>query len=143
MNTPDERPLPATLPGSYPDAAMRGMRGRCPRCGGAELFRRWLKSVETCRCCGQDWSLQQADDFPPYVAIFITGHLMAPVIILLAFDLALPLWASFAIVLPMAAAMMLAILQPAKGAIIALQWWLGMVGFTKERPPGPDPEASP
>jgi hypothetical protein len=28
---------------------------------------------------------------------------------------------------------MIGFLQPAKGAIIALQWWFGMHGFVKER----------
>jgi uncharacterized protein (DUF983 family) len=126
---------PVTLPHSYPEAAMRGMRGRCPRCGEARLFRKWLKPVDRCPACGQDWSLQRADDFPPYVSILLTGHLMAPLIILLAleFDLSAP--ASLAIVLPIAIVVMLGVLQPAKGAIIALQWWLGLVGFRKERPP--------
>jgi len=125
---------PAALPHSLPEAAMRGARGRCPRCDGAELFRKWLKPVDRCRACGQDWSLQSADDFPPYVAIFVTGHLMAPLLILLVLDFALSPWATAAIILPLAIVLMLGILQPAKGAIIAFQWWLGMSGFRKERP---------
>jgi len=33
------------------------------------------------------------------------------------------------IVLAMALALLAAILQPAKGGVIALQWWLGLQGF--------------
>jgi uncharacterized protein (DUF983 family) len=33
----------------------------------------------------------------------------------------------------MAFACMLGLLQPAKGAVIAMQWWLGMHGFVRER----------
>jgi hypothetical protein len=36
---------------------------------------------------------------------------------------------------------MIGLLQPAKGAIIALQWWFGMHGFVKERPAVIDSEA--
>lgn len=113
---------------------MRGMRGKCPRCGEAHLFRAWLKPVDRCPSCVQDWSIQRADDFPPYISIFITGHLIAPLILLLAVDMKLSGTMVAAIVLPIAAVMMLAILQPAKGAVIALQWWHGMSGFVSERP---------
>jgi len=33
-------------------------------------------------------------------------------------------------------AMMLGMLQPTKGAVIAAQWWHGLHGFRKERPAG-------
>jgi len=126
---------PAYLPLSYLQAGLRGLTGKCPRCGEARLFRKWLKPVDRCPACGQDWSLQRADDFPPYVAIFITGHLMFALVILLVSDLRLGMAVAAAIVVPAAIATMLSILQPAKGAIIAAQWWLGLVGFKKERRP--------
>jgi uncharacterized protein (DUF983 family) len=40
------------------------------------------------------------------------------------------------ILFPTAITMMLGMLQPAKGGVIALQWWHGMHGFAKERPAG-------
>lgn len=131
MATPFKRPVP--LPESFWEAAMRGIRGSCPRCGEAHLFRKWLKPGDSCHSCAQDWTLQRADDFPPYIAIFITGHLMAPVIIFLSLEVELSSLASAAIVLPLAAAIMLGTLQPAKGAVIAAQWWHGLHGFRRER----------
>jgi len=129
-------PVPADLPATFWQAASRGLRGRCPRCGGAHLFRRWLKPFDHCRCCGQDLTHQQADDFPAYIAIFLTGHLLAPVIILLSLDFDLSPLAMFAIIVPLALVMMLGTLQPAKGTVIAAQWWYGLHGFAKERPAG-------
>lgn len=120
---------PTFLPATLGAAMLRGLRGRCPRCGIAPLFDRFLKPVERCPACAQDWTLHAADDFPPYVAILITGHVMAPVIIWLASDTEAPGWEAMAIVLALATAMLAGLLQPAKGAIIALQWWLGMHGF--------------
>lgn len=120
---------PAILPHSAGSALRRGITGKCPRCGGTHLFAKALKPVERCRMCGQNWSIHSADDFPPYIAILLTGHLMAPVIILLGQSEALPEWAMMAIVLVLAASLIAAILQPAKGAVIALQWWLGLQGF--------------
>lgn len=129
-------PSPATLPTHYRQAASRGLRGHCPRCDGAQLFRKWLKPVDHCGTCGQDWSLQRADDFPAYISIFVTGHLMAPLMIALIRDFDLSPWATLAIILPLASVMMMALLQPAKGGVLATMWWMGMGGFTQERPAG-------
>ena len=109
------------------------MAGRCPRCGKGRLFTRFLKPVTACPACVQDWTAQQADDFPAYIAILITGHILAPVIIWLVstYDIKPGLLA--AILLPLSVAMMIGMLQPAKGAVIALQWWQGMHGFVRER----------
>ncbi len=134
MTSPPEHSNDSRLPVSFWHAAARGaIAFTCPRCGEARLFRKWLKPVDRCPACGQDWSLQRADDFPPYVSIFVTGHLLAPLIIVLTLDLELSVPALFAIIVPLAFALMLGILQPAKGAIIALQYWFGLNGFTQER----------
>lgn len=122
------------LPATGWASILRGLRGRCPRCGEAGLFMRFLKLPPHCPHCDQDWRHQQADDFPAYVSIFVTGHLMAPLIIALIRDADLSIPALMAIVLPLAVILMIGLLQPAKGAIIALQWWFGMHGFIKERP---------
>lgn len=125
--------LPETLPASYWQAAKRGVAGRCPRCGGAELFRKWLKPVDRCRACGQDWTHARADDIPAYVAILVTGHLLAPLMIVLIGDMGWSSLAAAAVLFPLAIAMILGGLQPVKGAVIALQWWIGMMGFKRER----------
>ena len=137
-----EAPMgPPALPFSGLEAMARGARGRCPRCKEAKLFLRFLKPQPRCPLCGQDWTRQQADDFPAYVSILVTGHLMAPLIIALVRDAELSVAALVAIVLPLAMILMIGLLQPAKGAIIALQWWFGMHGFVKERPAAIDVES--
>lgn len=119
----------ASLPQGLGGALWRGVKGKCPRCGGTHLFAAFLKPVERCRMCGQNWTLHAADDFPPYIAILLTGHIMAPVIIELGLSPAIPGWAMMLIVAVMAVALLTAFLQPAKGGVIALQWWLGLQGF--------------
>jgi uncharacterized protein (DUF983 family) len=121
------------LPASFGQAARRALSGRCPRCGGAELFAKWLKPVGRCRACGQDWSHARADDIPAYIVILLTGHLLAPLMIVLIGDMGWSSLAAATIVFPLAIAMILGGLQPIKGAVIALQWWLGMQGFRRER----------
>jgi uncharacterized protein (DUF983 family) len=145
MTSPFDRPVPVlpvgdrppvVLPQSLWQAMARGIGGRCPRCGQNRLFRAFLKPVDHCRRCQQDWTLQRADDFPAYASLFITGHLMAPLAVYLARDSSLSVALISAIVLPTTAALAIGFLQPSKGGIIAVQWWMGMHGFRRERPAG-------
>lgn len=123
-----ESKLEGHMPVTNWQAVLRGIRNRCPRCGNARFFPRFLKPIEVCPTCSQDWSNQRADDFPAYVSIFVTGHLMAPLIIALVSSDALPVWAVATLLLTMTLGLSLALLQPAKGAIMALLWKLGVNG---------------
>lgn len=121
------------LPHSMSAALLRGAQGKCPRCGGARLFRAYLKPVDTCPACGQDWTPQSADDFPAYISILISGHVIVPLLIVLVLTPSLPAWVVGAIVVALALVLTLGLLQPAKGAVIASQWWLGLHGFKPDR----------
>ena len=128
--TPETR---YTLPATFGQALWRGTLCHCPRCGEGRLFRRWLKPVDRCASCALDISGQRADDLPAYIGIFVTGHLLAPVIIALVTGFALSPMMLLAIIIPVALVMLIGMLQPSKGAVIAVQWWNGMHGFRKER----------
>jgi uncharacterized protein (DUF983 family) len=122
-----------SLPQGWIPALVRDAKGKCPRCGEAALFRTWLKPVEASGHCRQDLSIQQADDFPAYIGIFVVGHLLAPVVIAMIGTFHVSAWLTLAINLPVAVVMLLAMLQPVKGAVIAFLWWHGMGAFTQER----------
>tara|TARA_R110000824_G_scaffold12043_1_gene52958 strand:+ start:2812 stop:3321 length:510 start_codon:yes stop_codon:yes gene_type:complete len=123
------------LPKTALEAFTRGLRGRCPSCGEGKMFPRLLKPIEHCQICDQDWTAQQADDFPAYVAIILTGHILAPVIIFMVNDTDFSMWTNLAIIIALALMLIAALLQPAKGGIIALQWWMGLNGFEKPARP--------
>jgi uncharacterized protein (DUF983 family) len=130
------------LPAGILMALLRGAKGRCPRCGEAALFRQWLKPVDRCPHCRFDWSVQQADDFPAYIGILVVGHLLAPVVITMIGTFAMSAWLTLAIILPVAVAVLLATLQPVKGAVIGFLWWNGIGAFRQERravPPKDEP----
>ncbi|MFM5917712.1 MAG: DUF983 domain-containing protein [Novosphingobium sp.] len=131
------------LPRSLSDAILRGIRCRCPRCGEAKLFRKFLKPVDFCPQCHQDWTHQRADDMPPYISILITGHVLAPVIIYFGAFSDISMGAALAICLALATVMMIGLLQPAKGGTIALQWWHGMHGFAPSGKEEADRAAAP
>ncbi|NCO99982.1 MAG: DUF983 domain-containing protein [Sphingomonadales bacterium] len=130
---PQSLTVDVVLPASGWAAILRGLRGKCPRCGEARLFKQFLKPIGRCPNCSQDLTHQQADDFPAYLSILVTGHLLAPLIIALTRDAGLSIAALMAIIIPLAVLLLIALLQPAKGAVIALQWWFGMHGFRVER----------
>lgn len=128
------------LPDGWVSALVRGAKCRCPRCGEAQLFRAWLKPVDRCGHCKQDWSLQQADDFPAYIGIFVVGHLLAPVVIAMISG-GVSAWLTLAILLPVAVAMLLAMLQPTKGAVIAFLYWHGIGAFRQQERRQPEDTA--
>jgi uncharacterized protein (DUF983 family) len=113
----------------WKQAALRGLCGTCPSCARAPLFKGWLKPTERCPSCGQDWTVQRADDFPAYLVILILGHVIVPLVVAanLAWDwpegMQMVLWPS------LATALALIMIRPAKGAVIGVQWALRMGGF--------------
>ena len=106
---------------------------RCPNCGTAKLFGRFLKVVDHCSACGEEFSHHRADDFPAYVVILIVGHAVLPAVLAVDSSYAPPMWLEFLIWLPLTIASALALLQPTKGAIVGLQWQLGMHGFATSK----------
>jgi uncharacterized protein (DUF983 family) len=116
-------------PVSLARALWRGFTMRCPNCGQGSLFGRFLKVVDHCPACGEEYSHQRADDFPPYLVIIVVGHLAVPGALAVEVAFAPPTWLQYLIWLPLVAIGAVALLQPAKGAVVALQWQLGMHGF--------------
>ncbi|HTO67249.1 MAG TPA: DUF983 domain-containing protein [Bradyrhizobium sp.] len=115
-------------------AMKRGFRGRCPRCGEGKLFRAFLKTADSCSHCGQDFTPQRADDLPAYLVIVIVGHVVVPLALFIETNYSPPVPLQLAIYLPIALLASLALLQPVKGAVVAMQWALRMHGFD-ENPP--------
>jgi len=116
-----ERPLRLAL--------LRGSKGRCPACGEAALFGRFLKPVSHCPACGQQWHHQRADDLPAYLVILVLGHLLAPLIVVTTLSFDPPAWVEMTAWPAFALVAALLMIQPAKGAVIALQWARRMHGF--------------
>jgi uncharacterized protein (DUF983 family) len=107
----------------------RGFRGRCPHCGEGHLFARFLKVADACDSCGEELFHHRADDFPAYLVIVVVGHLVVPAILAVETAYAPPVWLQLAAWLPLTLFASLALLQPTKGAVVGLQWQVGMHGF--------------
>jgi uncharacterized protein (DUF983 family) len=114
---------------SVRQAMWRGTLCKCPHCGKGKMFRAYLKVADHCDACGEQLDLHRADDFPPYIAIMIVGHLL--VLIMLHMEMVWhvnPLTYLYTMV-PLAVILPLAMLPSIKGAIVGLQWANGMYGF--------------
>ena len=117
---------PSQLPTS---AFFRVLLGCCPCCGRGRMFGAFLKVNDRCDVCGEELHHHRADDFPAYVVIFIVGHLLVPAVLYVETNFAPSYWTHLALWLPTTLILTLGLLQPVKGAIVALQWRMGMHGF--------------
>lgn len=115
---------------------MKGWFKRCPNCEQGQVFKGYLAVNHSCSTCGLELHKQRADDLPPYITISIVGHIVIPLMVVVEKLWAPNLllqgigWCTFALVLT------LWMLPRVKGAMIALQWSLGMHGFDAPGPVG-------
>ena len=116
-------------------AMRRGFLGRCPNCGQGKLFRAFLKVVDQCPVCGEDFSHHRADDAPAYFNIVIVGHIVVPLVLAVEVAFAPAYWIHVALWLPLILILSFGLMQPIKGAIVAWQWAHRMHGFDPESEP--------
>jgi uncharacterized protein (DUF983 family) len=114
-------------------AVLRGLRGRCPNCGDGHMFPSFLKVADHCPACGEELFHQRADDFPAYLDILLVGHTVVPLALLVETEYSPAMWLQLAAWVPLTIGLSLGLLQPIKGAVVALQWLGGMHGFARSR----------
>jgi uncharacterized protein (DUF983 family) len=112
---------------------MRGFTGRCPKCGEGHLFRAFLKVTDHCETCGEPFRYHRADDFPAYLVIILLGHIVVPIAMWIEIAYSPSYWLQAAIGLPLIVGLAIGLLQPLKGAVVALQWHMGMHGFAESK----------
>lgn len=140
---PDDGPLPEG-PAPKRDvrtALARGARCLCPACGGRGLYSAYIKVSPYCTSCGEALYHHRADDAPPYAVIFVVGHIVVPLMVLVEELLRPDLWVHLSLWLPLTLVLSLALLPPLKGMLVNLQWALRMHGFdpaSEEREAPPD-----
>ncbi|WP_218574770.1 DUF983 domain-containing protein [Reyranella sp. CPCC 100927] len=113
-------------------AMWRGWAGRCPACGARSLFTGYLKMAPACTACGADLEAYRADDAPAYFVIFIVGHIVVPLVLLVEKLYEPALWVHAALFLPLTIGLCLWLLPRVKGAVIGVLWALRV----RSRQPG-------
>ncbi len=121
----EERPVKPAL--------LRGWRRVCPNCGSGPIFDGYLSVHDSCPVCSEEFYHHRADDGPAYLNILITGHIVAP-LMLVTFEIFRPdpiiLSLIFILIFVTVALYML---PRIKGALIALQWAKRMHGFGEKK----------
>ncbi|MFK5998441.1 MAG: DUF983 domain-containing protein [Rhodobacterales bacterium] len=121
----EERPIKPAL--------LRGWRRVCPNCGSGPMFEGYLAVRDSCPVCAEEFFHHRADDGPAYLNILITGHIVAP-LMLITFEIFRPdpmvLSLIFILIFVTVA---LYLLPRIKGALIALQWAKRMHGFGEKK----------
>lgn len=106
---------------------LRGLACRCPNCGKARLFTRYITVRSPCPECSIDNTIFASDDLPPYLTIAVVGHLVVPAFLWFDARYLPELWIEALIWLPLSVALSLALLPSMKGASIGMAWASGTV----------------
>lgn len=113
-------------------AIKRGLFCKCPNCGQGKLFASFIKTVDRCDVCNEEIFHHRADDLPAYLVVVIVGHIVVGAFMGVEATSTLSTWQHLAIWVPLTIISSLALLRPAKGAVVGLQWALYMHGFGGE-----------
>ena len=103
-------------------ALFRGAIGRCPRCGRAPLFARYLKRVEVCPVCGTRFGHIRADDAAPWLTILLVGHIFLPIVLSLNLLDGMRFWTQMLLWSSVFVLISLFVLPHAKGFFVAVLW---------------------
>ncbi len=109
-----------------------GFTGRCPRCGEGALYGGFLDVADCCAECGLDYSGQNSGDGSVFFIIMIVGFIVVGLALALEVMVAPPVWLHMVLWLPLSLILALAMMRPAKGILIALQYRHG-VHFESDR----------
>ena len=101
---------------------VRGLRGRCPRCGDGRLFQGFLSLRSACEHCGLDYAFADAGDGPAVFVILIGGGIVVFAALLTEVVYQPPYWVHAALWLPLILIVTLVPLRLIKGLLIALQY---------------------
>ena len=112
----------ASPPQSLGNVLVRGVAGRCPRCGRGKLFDGYLTVADRCEVCGLNLAGHDAGDGPAVFGIFILSFLIVGVAGMVEYLYSPPLWVHAVLWLPLTLAGTLMLLRPLKGIAVVLQY---------------------
>lgn len=99
-----------------------GLNGLCPRCGQGHLFKGFIDIAPKCDVCDMEFDFADAGDGPAVFIILIAGFLVLGTALYVEIKYEPPMWVHMAIFLPMVLVVVLGMLRPLKGLLVALQY---------------------
>lgn len=110
----------------------RGISSKCARCNKGKVFKQYLKFADSCNHCGQEFHHHRADDFPPYIAITIVGHIVLSLAVSVQVLYNPVMWVHLSLWIPLIVILSLVLLPPIKGGLLGLQWALRLHDFEND-----------
>jgi uncharacterized protein (DUF983 family) len=99
-----------------------GLLCRCPNCGRGKLFDSFLRVAPRCAACGFDLGAADSGDGPAVFIILIVGFIACFGMLFTEIAYRPPIWVELLIWPLVGAVLCLAMLRPAKGLMLALQF---------------------
>jgi uncharacterized protein (DUF983 family) len=100
-----------------------GLTGKCPRCGNGKLFAGFLGLASHCNKCGLDFGFADSGDGPAWFVSFIASLIVLGAAFWAELRYEPPYWVYVVVFLPLTLIACLGLLRPAKGLLIALQYY--------------------
>jgi len=107
---------------TLPQAMLRGVACKCPRCGQGKLFNGFLTIAPACERCGLDFDFTDAGDGPAVFIILIAGFVVVFIALIIEVKYDPPIWVDAVISVPMVLAATLLPLRSMKSLLISLQY---------------------
>ena len=101
---------------------LAGLACRCPNCGEGHLFEGFLKVADRCEACGYDLRAADSGDGPAVFIILIVGVIVGFGALITEVVAHPPVWLHLLVWLPLTAVLVLALLRPFKGVMLAMQF---------------------
>ena len=98
------------------------LRGACPRCGAATLFRGVVRFADRCGACGLDFTQFNVGDGPAAFLTLILGALVSIGAVLIQVAYEPSLWLQLLIWVPVTAAGVVGSLRLAKAALLTVEY---------------------
>ena len=106
----------------------RGLKRKCPHCGEGNIFKGYLKLLKGCDNCAAPTGEIRADDLPPYLTIFLVGHIVVPILVYVEAVYHPSIWLQMAVWPSITLFLTLLFLPYIKGAAVGLMWYLKLKG---------------
>ena len=99
-----------------------GLKGLCPRCGKAPMFRKWLKLQTKCPECGLDYAFAAPDDGPAFFSLCIVAFPLTFFVVWLQVRFEPPFWVHLVTSMPLMGIGCVVPLHFIKGWLVASQY---------------------
>ena len=110
------------MSGGRPNPVLAGLACRCPKCGEGALFDGFLRVSQQCEACGLDLRAADSGDGPAVFIILVVGFIACFGILITEVTLQPPVWVLLATWLPIAVVLILVLIRPFKGVMLAMQF---------------------